>query len=742
MLPRYLSLSQKRIALKVVLVYAVFAALWIMVSDSVLFAVLGEAAKAEVASKVKGLMFVLATSALLYVLINRMWLRQTRVLSSQLELLRVFIEQAPAAIAMFDRDMCYIAASRRWNDDYQLGDQDLSGRSHYEVFPEIPAKWKMIHQRGMQGESISSDQDSFERADGTVLWLKWELRPWYVENDQVGGIVIMSEDITHRKLSERALESSEKQLRFVLQGSELGFWDWDIAAGKVDRNAQWAAMLGYTHSEIQKTTWQWTDFIHPDDRNRAWNSIDAVLEGRSNIHRIEYRMLHKDGSVRWILDQASVMQRGAEGRPLRMCGTHTDITASKQAEQELKNHHEHLEEIVLERTAELEVAKSAAETANLAKSAFLANMSHEIRTPMNGVLGMASLLRRSGLTVKQAGFLDKIETSGKHLLGIINDILDLSKIESGKLQLEQINFTLPDMVRDIYAIVSDRIHAKGLHFRVSILDAPQALHGDRTRLTQALINYLGNAIKFTEHGEITLMCHLVEETAEDYLLRFEVSDTGIGMTPEQQGRMFTLFEQGDSSTTRKYGGTGLGLAITQRIAQLMGGETGVESTPGQGSTFWLTVRLGKGASSETPEYNTAENAEAVIKRDHAGKRILLVEDEPVNQEVAKLFLDDLGLVTDLADNGALAVEKVKANEYALVLMDMQMPVLDGVEATREIRQLPGKIGLPILAMTANAFNEDRNRCLAAGMNDFLVKPYESVTLSAILLRWLDKRQAS
>ncbi len=597
--------------------------------------------------------------------------------------------------------------------------------------------------RMLAGEIKSYAMDKrFIHKDGHLVYTRLAASHVRKPDGSLDYVVAMVEDITQRKQSELALENSEKQLRFVLNGSKLGFWDWDIATGKVDRNEQWALMLGYTHDEIRHSTQQWTDFIHPDDRERAWNSINAVIKGRSSTHRLEYRMLHKNGSIRWILDQASVMKRDQDGKPLRMCGTHTDITISKQAEAELLQHRERLEELVKIRTTELAAARDIAETASIAKSAFLANMSHEIRTPLNAITGMSHILRRSGLTPEQTDKLDKIENAGNHLLKIINDVLDLSKIEAGKFTLENTPVHVEALLGNIASILGQKAQDKGICFNIEASTVPHNLNGDPTRLQQALLNYASNALKFTESGHITLRVKEVAWTGESTTLRFEVEDTGIGIAPEALTKLFNAFEQADNSTTRKYGGTGLGLAITKKIAEVMGGTAGATSITGKGSTFWFTAVLRKGLpTAEESARTKLESAEQLILREHAGKRILLAEDEPINREIAQMLLEDVGIQIDLAENGQVAVEKASSERYTLILMDMQMPVLDGLDSTRQIRKLPGCETIPILAMTANAFAENKDQCFKAGMDDFISKPVVPEVLYETLLKWLEKERS-
>ena len=336
--------------------------------------------------------------------------------------------------------------------------------------------------------------------------------------------------------------------------------------------------------------------------------------------------------------------------------------------------------------------------------------------------------------------LGKLSDSGKHLLNVINNILDFSKIEAGKLVLENAVFSPAQVVDRSLSMLSERAAAKGLQL-VKEIDAtlPNWLSGDALRLEQSLLNYLGNAIKFSEQGTITVRASASQDDGQSVLLRFEVQDQGIGIAPEQRDKLFSAFSQADDTTTRRFGGTGLGLVINRQLAQLMGGEAGVESELGTGSVFWITARLAK-VAERTPLPSRAKESsvlpETLIAQRFGGARVLLVEDDLISREVALELLLLAGLVVDTAENGQLAIASVRTHDYALVLMDMQMPVLGGLAATRAIRLMPGKATLPILAMTANAFEEDRKACLDAGMNDHISKPVDPDVLYATLIKWL------
>lgn len=537
------------------------------------------------------------------------------------------------------------------------------------------------------------------------------------------------QDITEHK----AAEQEVRRLSLAVEQSPESIVITNLDANIEYVNEAFVRCTGYTREEaIGRNPRVLQSGRTPNETYQAlWRDLCAGKTWRG-----EFYNKRKDGTD--YVESAIVLPiRQLDGRVTHYLAIKEDITERKQLETELARHRDHLEQLVAERTAELAVAKEAAEAANRAKSYFLANMSHEIRTPMNAIVGFSHLLRRRISSPKERNWLDKLDGAAHHLLAIINDILDLSKIESGKLTLEDVDFHSAVFLRELVALMNGRFRAKKIRLRVDSEGLPASLRGDITRLRQALLNYLTNALKFTEHGEVTLQARVIESVGPEHLIRFAVTDTGIGISPQRAAGLFEPFVQADNSTTRKYGGTGLGLAITHRLAQLMGGDTGMESQPGVGSTFWFTARLRDGTeegASSAPEPTIT----VAGSTNFTGRRILLAEDDPINREVAIEVLRGTGLEIDTAENGRIAVEKVRQNHYDLILTDIQMPEMNGLEATRQIRLIPGMEDLPILAMSAGVLEEERHECLAAGLNDFVAKPVQPEALYATLALWFSK----
>ena len=565
-------------------------------------------------------------------------------------------------------------------------------------------------QRVGNGEVIEQYGTTRKHRNGSLIPIDLKISPILDRQGTIVGAAAIVRDITKLKQVEEELRKSGERFQLAVRATRDIVWDWDIVKDRVWFSERFYEVFGYDPATFPAGVNGFAGLVHPEDRR-------VIQFDEATYSSAEYRLRRADGTWAYVCDRKYLV-RDAAGKPLRKIGVFMDITERRQFE------------------AELVKAKELAEAANQAKSRFLANMSHEIRTPMNGVIGMTGLLLGTKLTPEQQGYAEIVRSSGENLMTIINDILDFSKIEARKLTLENLDFDLHTIVHEVVDLLAPRAQSKGLKLTWQVPPGtPARLRGDSSRLRQILTNLIGNAVKFTSRGEVAVRVASESVGEHTVCLRFFVTDTGIGIRPDQIEALFAPFVQADGSTTRKFGGTGLGLSIAKQLVELMGGEIGIQSQEGKGSTFWFTVVFEAGALCVPVQRHLPEHTRPPLKEKI---RVLVAEDNPNNQAVVLAILGKLGCHADLAANGAEAVKVLQHAVYDLVLMDCEMPEVDGWEATRRIREPANGASnprIPIIALTADAMPEDRDKCIRAGMNDYLAKPIEPRQLIAMLRKW-------
>ena len=532
-------------------------------------------------------------------------------------------------------------------------------------------------------------------------------------------ILVIAQDVTELKKIEESLTLSQERLNFAILGSNDGLWDWNLDTNSVYYSPRWYEMLGYGSNELPMEFSTWELLVDDQEKERILALIEQYLDGEIEKFSTEFRMKHKDGHWVSVLSRAKLAKDefGNLLKPKRLVGTHVDITEQKRISEELKN------------------AKEIAEKANNSKSMFLANMSHEVRTPMNAILGFVDQLAKNEDDSTRQEQFEIIKNSGKTLLTIINDILDLSKLESGKMDIEFHPCSIQHIFQEIGQLFYELMEEKNITYKMSISrELPECILSDQVRIKQVLSNLLSNAIKFTpENGMIKME---VKYKKENTMLYCSIKDTGVGIAKENQVKIFNAFNQEDSSTTRKFGGTGLGLSISSKIIEVMGGTLQVESSLGKGSCFYFEIPVKVCEPRKNQNYLQLNKIDSEnINALEFNKYALIVEDNKTNQMLLGMILEEIGISYDIANDGVEAIAKYKENTYDIILMDENMPNLNGIEATKYIRKMEQVEGLkytPIVAVTANALSSDRERFISSGMDDYVSKPYTEEDIIRVL----------
>lgn len=756
---------EARAVLKIVALYAVFGALWIILSDKALDAILPSSEDWAHYAILKGWFYIALTSALLYFLIRR-FLRETTALTEQrlqtLGLLEVIAEKSDDAIFAQDVDGHYILFNRAAGKFVGKAPSKVVGQDNFVLFPKEQAEaFNQLHRDMMATGRTDTREETIQTALGERILLSTK-GPLISTDGEVFGTFGIVRDITEWRRNTRELTRLNRALRLLghsnlalTHASDERALVEEVCRLVMESGGYVMAWIGYPRDDEAKTiegiTYAGRAREYVDAIELSWDENRPAGRGPTGI-AVRTRTTQANQDVQsnpimtpWRAAAAEFGYRSSVSLPLvcenELIGVFTIYAADANAFEK--------EEVAILEEMGANVAfgihslrerqgRREAEAASQAKSVFLANLSHEIRTPLNAISSMTNLLVRTRLTAKQQELVSKIDLAGAHLLQVISDILDLSKIEAAKISLELAPVNLDAIVHAAVTMLQDRLSGKKVQLNVTLAPLPAPLLGDATRIQQIVLNFLSNAIKFTDEGHIDVSTSVEDVAPDAVMVRIEVADTGIGISPEAQTRLFEAFEQADDSISRRYGGTGLGLAICRRLAAMMNGTVGVESAPGEGSRFWASIRLEKTSGSVAiASIATVEEPEQELIEHFANSKILFVDDDPINRDAASMLLREFaGQDVTLAANGHEAISLARDIQFDAIMMDVQMPGMDGLEATRRIRKLPNGLHVPVIALTGNAFPEDIKRCLEAGMNEVLAKPYPPEMLFATLLKWL------
>jgi PAS domain S-box-containing protein len=633
--------------------------------------------------------------------------QKIQALAKERELqLLAFIENAPVSMALFDKEMKYIRASNQWLSEYLKDQIQYIGISHFHFYPE--SHWKKLYTRALNGETIKDNDFCYVKKDGFKEWISWEIKPWLKADESIGGLIITSENITFRKVAHAAVTQKSQMLNGILRNLPVIIYRINPEGVFTQCIGSGLKLLGLEDDEVvgKKAFHIFPDFKIKSEEAEIGNET-FLTSG-----------VHKNGE--WHYQNYTFPDNVSN---CGIIGFAFDIT----------------DKVMKERT--MEAARARAEKADKYKSRFLANMSHEIRTPLNAIIGFAEVFDRRNLSTEQREYLQNITSSGSMLLKLIGDILDLSKIEEGKLSLDAESFNLKEVLASDLLPYKYNANKKGLNFTLRFDDnLPAYIIGDSSKIKQVIINLIGNALKFTKLGGIAVSMSQVnrDDSKDETTIKFAVSDSGIGIPAEKQKAIFETFTQADASIGKEFGGSGLGLSIVKQLVELMGGQINI-SSPGNptdeggvGSTFWFVLnfkidKIKNQVSRKPPK-------EEIVKFEKE-PRILVAEDNPMNQALAEVILKRMGCAVTFAENGEEAVELFLNNTYDLVFMDVQMPLMNGYQATELIRN-KYRSDTPIIGLTANVYKDDVEKCMQSGMNDYLGKPYNESQMYQIIKKWL------